>query len=344
VISVVRSRRISFRVPTRLVAVCLALAAATVPVVIASLCLGRFWVPADEVLSALLGRADGMAATVVVEWRLPRVLAALGFGAALGAAGAVFQSLTRNPLGSPDVIGFTTGAHTGAMIAIVFLGGAFGVTSVSAVLGGALTAAAVFLIARGTSGAGAGIVVVGIAITAVLSSVNVWLLLTADLRAALSAAFWGMGSLNGLQWERVAPALLLLLPPLVLVVLLWRRAELLEMGEDAAGALGVRPGPTRLALIACGVLLAAVVTAVAGPVAFIALVAPQVARRTARTSSVEPVTAAATGALLLAASDLAAQHAFGGALILPVGVVTAGLGGCYLLCAIVLAARREERA
>lgn len=341
---VVRTRRLSFHVQARTVAACALLAAAIVVVVIASASLGRLPIAPLDVLQILLGRDDGMASTVVTQWRLPRVAAAVGFGAALGAAGAVFQSLTRNPLGSPDVIGFTTGAHTGALVAITFLGGAFATTAGLAVAGGAATAAIVYLIARGSGPAGISIVIVGIAVTAVLSSVNVWLLLTADLRAALSAAFWGMGSLNGVQWERAAPALLALVAPFVGVVALWRSATLLEMGDDVAGGLGVRSERTRIALIVCGVLLAATVTAVAGPVAFVALVAPQLAKRLTRTASVEPITAALTGAFLLAASDLVAQHAFGGALILPVGVVTAGLGGCYLIWLIVTDARRDGRA
>ncbi|PWJ54352.1 iron complex transport system permease protein [Quadrisphaera granulorum] len=337
----VRLGPFSHLVSARAVTVVAALGVAAAVVVVASLALGRYTVPPLEVVQALTGRAEGMAATVVREWRLPRVIAALGFGAALGCAGAAFQSLTRNPLGSPDVIGFSTGAHTGALVAIVFLGGAFSTTAFAAILGGALTAVVVYLAARQGSTTGFGIILVGVAVTAVLSAVNSWILRTADLKAALTAAFWGLGSLNGVQWERVTPALVLLAVPFALVVLVWRSATLLEMGDDAARSMGVRAERTRVVLIVCGVLLTAVVTAVAGPIAFVALAAPQIAAKLTGTPGVEPLTAAATGAFLLAASDLIGQHAFGGTLVLPVGVVTASLGGAYLVWLVVREARRR---
>ncbi|RGE19857.1 iron-enterobactin ABC transporter permease [Leucobacter sp. wl10] len=327
----------------RAVALTLALTIATLIVFVVSLSIGRFVVPPEDVIEALLARGDGMARVVVVEWRLGRVSAAVVFGAALGAAGAIFQSLTRNPLGSPDVIGFSTGAYTGALLAIVFLGGSFAVTAFGAVVGGALTATVVYLVAFRTRSGGFGIIIVGIAIAAVLSSVNTWILLTARLEVAVSAAVWGMGSLNGVQWDRILPAFVLLVAPLSAAGLMWRRMQLLEMGDDTAHSLGIRAERTRLMLIVCGVGITAIVTAVIGPVAFVALSAPQIARRLTGTPSVSLLPSAVTGALLLASADIIAQHAFGGDLVLPVGVVTVSLGGCYLVWLIFRDARKRAR-
>ncbi|MGB4778947.1 FecCD family ABC transporter permease [Microbacterium sp.] len=333
------SRIVSVRALTAIAVVLLA----TLAVFVLALGLGRFTVAPLGVVNALLGNAEGMTAVVVLEWRLARAVAAVVFGAALGAAGAIFQSLTRNPLGSPDVIGFSTGSYTGALVAIIFLGGGFAQTATGAIVGGMITATLVYLVARGSGSGTFGIIIVGIALTAVLSSLNTWMMLVARLDVALSAAFWGMGSLNGVQWERLTPAALALIVPFTVTLLLWRRMVILEMGDDIARSLGVRPERTRLTLILAGVLLTAIVTAVAGPIAFVALAAPQIARRLTGTPGVDPVSAAVTGGLLLASADILALHAFGGELILPVGVVTVSLGGCYLVWLLVREARKGRR-
>lgn len=338
---IVRAGRGSALVSVRTLVVTGALAVATIVVFLLALSLGRFPLSPVEVIGAVAGQAEGMVRVVVVEWRLGRACAAVVFGAALGVGGAVFQSLTRNPLGSPDIIGFSTGAYTGALIAIVTVGGTFAATATGAMVGGALTAALVYVIAFRTHSGAFGIVIVGIAVSAVLASVNTWILLTANLEVAVSAAIWGLGTLNGVQWTHLGPAFVLLTVPFAVSSVLWRRMTLLEMGDDAAHSLGVRAEYTRVALIVCGVTLTAIVTAVVGPIAFVALAAPHIAQRLSRSPTVGLVPSAVTGALLLSAADVIAQHAFGGALILPVGVVTVSLGGCYLTWLIVRDARRR---
>lgn len=136
---------------------------------------------------------------------MPRVLLALMLGAALGAGGAIFQSLTRNPLGSPDIIGFNTGYYTGALVAIVLVGGGYYTTAAASVLGGLLTAAAVYLLAFRRGIGGFRLIIVGIAVGATLASVNTWLIVEASLDTAMAAAVWGAGSLNALGWAQVVP-------------------------------------------------------------------------------------------------------------------------------------------
>lgn len=322
-----------------IICVCfLLLAAAAISV--AALGLGQFAVPVPDVVAALLGGGSDAVKMVVLQWRLPRVALALLCGAALGLSGAVFQSLTRNPLGSPDIIGFNTGAYSGALVAILLLGGSAVSVAFGAIAGGLVTAGIVYLLAWKKGVQGFRLIIIGIAVSAVLGSINTWMILKADLEKAMAAAVWGAGSLNGLGWEQAIAVALLLVVTVPVLVLLGRNLHLMEMGDDAARALGVRTESSRLLLVMAGVVLTAAVTAAAGPIAFISLAAPQLARRLVRANSVALLPSAAMGALLLAGSDLLAQHAFPG-MQLPVGVITVSLGGGYLLW--LLAAETKRR-
>lgn len=266
---------------------------------------------------------------IVVEWRLPRVGLAFLLGGALGLSGAIFQSLTRNPLGSPDIIGFTAGSYSGALVAILVLSGGYYETAAGALIGGILTALSIYLLAYRRGVQGFRLIIVGLGISAMLSALNAWMIREADLQVAMSAAIWGAGSLNGLGIEQLLPVILvlaLIVPP---TLLLSRPLRQLEMGDDAARATGVNAIGVRLMLMVLGVALTATVTAAAGPIAFIALAAPQIARRLTRSAGVALLPSALMGALLLVSADWAAQHAF--AIQLPVGVMTVSIGGLYFL-------------
>lgn len=284
----------------------------------------------EQVVNALLGNSHGTVDIIVNQWRLPRAVMALIFGAALGVSGAIFQSLVRNPLGSPDVIGFNVGAYTGALVAITLFNGNYFEIASSALVGGLLSAIAVYLLAYRQGIQGFRLIIVGIAMGAMLTAFNTWLTITASLESAMTAAAWGAGSLNGLTWAKSLPSVLFITIAMLVAILLSRRMPLLEMGDDAAGALGVPVERTRLSLMAIGVILMAAVTAAAGPISFIALAAPQIARRLAGTSSVTFTASALMGALLLIAADLCAQQLFLPNQ-LPVGVITISIGGLYLI-------------
>ncbi|BCW57257.1 iron-enterobactin ABC transporter permease [Arthrobacter sp. StoSoilB20] len=338
--AVVRNRWLSFRVDIRSILVCIPLILAALAVAVASLATGDYDVSVPQVLQAFAGDAPGLAQTIVMEWRLPRVLAALVFGAALGMSGGIFQSMTRNPLGSPDIIGFNTGAYTGALIVMLTIGGGYLGIAAGALVGGILTALAVYLLAYRRGSQGFRLIIVGIGISAMLAAFNHWLILQAELEAALAAAVWGAGSLNGITWEQAAPAAVVVAVVGLGTLAAARRMQLLEMGDDAARALGVRAEPTRLLLLVLGVALTAAVTAVAGPIAFVALAAPQLARRLTRSAGITLVPSAVMGAFLLAASDLAAQRLFA-PIQLPVGVVTVCIGGIYLVWLLAREARKS---
>ncbi|MGW4296357.1 FecCD family ABC transporter permease [Micromonospora chersina] len=284
--------------------------------------------PAD-VLRVLAGGGSPAERFIVTELRLPRLVTALAVGAALGLAGAVFQSLTRNPLGSPDVLGVTSGAATGALVVVV-LGGGSAALAGAAAGGGLATGLLLYALAGRHSVGGHRLVLVGIGVTAILTGVNGWLLTRAPLMDAARAALWLTGSLDGRGWANALPvlgALAVLLP----AVLLARAPalRLLEMGDDSAAGLGVPVRRVRVAALGAAVLLVSVAAAAAGPVSFLALTAPHLARRLTRAPGPNLLPSAVVGAALLLAADQVAQHAVAGRQ-LPVGVVTGVLGGGYL--------------
>ena len=328
------------RLPVRPAVVVLVLTLAAFAVAVLALSTGELTIPPADVLRALTGEGSRAYHLVVVEWRLPRVLLALLLGVALGLSGAIFQALTRNPLGSPDVIGFNTGAYTGVLVMTVFVGTGYYLTAAGALIGGLLTAIAVYLLAFKRGIQGFRLIIVGIAVSAVLGSLNEWFIIKVNLQAALAAAIWGQGSLNGLGWAQVGPVALGTAVLCLALVLLGPRLSLLEMGEDAAAALGVRVEPARLAYLVIGVALTALATAAAGPISFVALAAPQLAQRLTRTPGIAMVPSAAMGAFLLMFSDWLAQHAFAPTQ-LPVGVVTVSVGGIYFVWLLVRQGRAQ---
>ena len=337
---VVRRAGFALRWPARAVLVGVVLVVLTIGLVGLALTLGDYPLTPAQVWAALLDDpAAGFARTVVVEWRLPRILAAVVFGAALGAAGAVFQSLTRNPLASPDIIGLAAGSYTGALIVIILIHGTYLQLAGGAVGGGILTAAVVYLLAWRRGVQGFRLIIVGIAVSAMLTSFNTWLLLTADLKVAMSAAAWGAGSLNGTGWAQAIPGGVIVLALLAGLAAYGPGLRQLELGDDAARATGARTEAVRMAVIVIGVALTATVTAAAGPIMFIALAAPQIAHRVARTPGITVGSSALTGAFLLAGADIVAQHLM--PIEVPVGVVTVVAGGGYLVWLIIGEIRRR---
>jgi len=304
-----------------------------------ALCYGSLHLSPQQVWQALHGEGARGMVTVVTQWRAPRIVLALVLGAGLGVSGAIFQSVIRNPLGSPDVVGFNTGAYTGALVTIILLNGSYYQIASGALVGGIAAAALVYLLAWRDGIAGFRLIIVGLGIAALLSAFNTWLIITGSLESAMNAALWGAGSLNGMTWAKGQPALLCIPLTMLAVLLMGKRLQLMEMGDDSARALGVNAEASRLWLMLFGIILTAVATASAGPISFIALAAPQIARRLTRASSVPLFSAATTGALLLLAADLTAQHSFDG-VQLPVGAVTVSIGGLYLIWLLIREARR----
>ncbi len=293
-----------------------------------------------QVIHALTGNAPRTVALVVTEWRLPRVAMAILVGAALGVSGAIFQSLMRNPLGSPDVMGLNTGAWSGVLVATVLFGQHLTAIALTAMGGGIFTALIIWALAWRNGIDTFRLIIIGIGVRAMLMAFNTWLLLQASLETALSAGLWYAGSLNGLTWDKTWPAAPLILLMFIGALVLVRRMRLLEMGDDSACALGVSVERSRLMLMLVAVLLTAAATAIAGPISFIALVAPHIARRLSGTARWGLTQAALCGATLLLAADLCARQLFM-PYQLPVGVVTVSLGGIYLIALLVQESRKK---
>lgn len=328
------------RLSPRLLFVSLALLLFSCALGVWSLGSGVLPLSVGQVIDALAGSGPRNVSLVVVEWRLPRVVMALLIGAALGVSGAIFQSLMRNPLGSPDVMGFNTGAWSGVLVAMVLFGQHQTAIATSAMVGGVVTALVVWLLAWRNGIETFRLIIIGIGVRAMLVAFNTWLLLHASLETAISAGLWNAGSLNGLTWGKIFPAAPLMLLALVVGGLLIRRMRLLEMGDDSACALGVSVERSRLMLMLTGVILTAAATALAGPISFVALVAPHIARRLSGTSRWGLLQSALCGSALLLAADLCAQHLFM-PYQLPVGVVTVSLGGIYLIALLIQESRKK---
>jgi iron complex transport system permease protein len=327
---VTRARRRTRRLVTTV-----ALVAAAATLAVTALRLGDYPLSALEVVRALLGLDDGPARIVVFEFRLPRVVLGILVGVAFGLAGALFQSVLRNALASPDVIGVSQGASAAAVGALL-LGGVTGFwVSVAAFAGGAAVGLLLYAVAWRGGLTGYRFVLSGIGAAYVCTSVVGYLLTRSDVQEAQAALVWMTGSVAQADWALVTTLAVVLAVLVPLVLLVARGLDLLLLGDEQAAGLGLRPELTRALVIALGVALACAATAAAGPVAFVALIAAPVARRLLGDGSLALVQSALVGVVLVVGADLVAQHLLPAVLpvefSVPVGVVTGAIGGPYLI-------------
>lgn len=306
------------------------LAALVVVALLATVSLGDYPIAPGDLLSSLVGAGPARVEFVVTRLRLPRALAGLAVGAALGLAGALFQRVLRNPLASPDIIGVGAGASAAAVVAITLFAASGATVSAAAILGAGATATVIFLLSRRGGLHGVRFVLIGVGTGSALLAVVSWLMTSASLTTAQQTLLWLTGSLNSVTWASTVPLLVAVavLVPLGLVAA--RALPRLELGDDAAAALGLPVERARIALLAVGVLLVAVAVAVSGPVSFVALVSGPVALKIAGPGRSSLPHAAGIGALLVLLADLVARHLLG-EVPMPVGVVTGAVGAPYLL-------------
>ncbi|GIE98660.1 FecCD family ABC transporter permease [Paractinoplanes rishiriensis] len=317
-------------VPPRTVVVCVALAAATFALLCVGLAVGDYPIGLPDVLRALAGGDSAGSSFIVRELRLPRALTGMLVGAAFAVSGAVFQTITRNPLASPDMIGINAGATT-AVVGVIVLGGRSGLSgSTAGVLGAFATAVLIYVLAWRRGASGYRIVLVGIGVAWMCTSATDYLLTRAKLHQAQEAFGWLVGSINGRGWETVLPLAVAVGVLLPVTLLLTRWSQTLALGDDVARGLGTPVQRARIGLLLAGVGLVAFATAAAGPVLFVALAAPQVAQRLAGRATPPPLASALTGAVMVLASDLLARYLVPDA-EMPVGVVTGALGAAFLL-------------
>ncbi|MEL6893809.1 MAG: iron chelate uptake ABC transporter family permease subunit [Actinomycetota bacterium] len=327
---VLRTRGFSVRLDVRSTVVCLVLTVFIIAIGLWSISVGDFPIPIGDVVATIFGNPTEDSEFIVGTLRLPRAIVAVGVGAAFGMSGAIFQSLVRNPLGSPDIIGFNSGAALGAVSMIVVFEGTATQVSIGAVAGGVLAALAVYFLAYKRGVQAYRLVLVGIGAGFAVDAVIDYMITRAEINDVQRAAVWLTGSLNGRSWDevRIVGFALLVLGPLA--VIMQRRLDRLDLGDDKAATLGINVGVSKLALVIVGVCLAALGVAAAGPVAFVAFVSGPIARRLANSPSACIVPAAFVGALVTVVADLAARRVLAPT-ELPVGIMTAAIGAPYLL-------------
>jgi iron complex transport system permease protein len=295
----------------------------------AMLMLGNTIYPVPDVLAVLAGQDVPGASFSVGTLRLPRALTGLLAGVAFGIAGSTFQTMLRNPLASPDIIGITSGASAAAILALVVFHLSGTATMLMALAAGVVTAAVIYAAARGGESTGGRLILIGIGVGAMLDAVVAYLLLGAAEWDLAVAARWMSGSLNGSRMTDVPPLAISVAVLLPLVLALTKNLRALELGDASAIALGVRVDRTRLLLVLAAVALACFATATTGPIAFVAFLAGPIAARIVGAGTSLAIPAALTGACLVLAADLLGQFAFDTAF--PVGVITGILGAPYLI-------------
>ncbi len=337
----VRLGGVSFVWRPWLALVTLVLAAVTFLLFCLSISVGDFPIGLSQVVATLFGHGESVDEFIIMDLRMPRAMAGLVVGFALGVSGAITQSVARNPLASPDILGITSGASVVAVFLVTVSGGAAAAVvssvglSAAALAGGLGTGLLVYFLAWRRGIDGFRLILIGISVSAVMEALTTWLLVKADIKDVARAQAWLVGSLQDRSWDEVRIALWCTVVLMVVVGCVAFQFKPLHLGDDVAAGLGVRYQWVRAALLLCAVLLAAVGVSAAGPVPFVALVAPQVAMRLARYPTPPLLASGMTGALLLIGADLVARTAL--PVTLPVGVVTAAIGGPFLVYLLVRA-------
>lgn len=306
-----------------------ALAVILIVLFVVSLAAGDPVYSLGDVWRVLIGEQVPGASFIVGELRLPRAVLAVTVGASFGLAGITFQTMLRNPLASPDIIGITNGANAAALFGIVVLGAGTLAVSLGAVVAGIATAALIYGLAASGKAVGTRLILVGIGIAAMLHSVTSYLLVYANELDLQRAMRWLNGSLNLASWDTVLIAAVpfVLLAPILLM--LGPRLSLLRLGEDLAAGLGVPVEATRRMLVLVAVALASFATAATGPILFVAFMSGPIATRLVGHRGSLMVPSALVGATLVLAADLIGQYAFDTRY--PVGVITGALGAPFLI-------------
>jgi iron complex transport system permease protein len=338
---------VSFVWRPRPTTVTVALAALAFLAFCAGLRLGDYPLSFTEVLQGLVGRGPAPIPFIVHDLRLPRALMGLIVGAALGMSGAIVQSIARNPLASPDILGISAGAGVAAVFLVTSTGtlaatlnGDYGLPVV-ALVGGLATGAVVYLLAVRGGVDGIRLILIGVAISALMRALIDWMLIRADIRDVGRAQAWLVGSLDARTWSQVCSTGSITAVAGLFALGCAFALRAVQLGDDVALGLGVRLGVTRGLLLVAAVLLAAIAVAGAGPIAFVAFVAPQLAMRLTRLPAPPLIPSAVAGAALLTAADLAARTLF--PVALPVGIVTAAAGGPFLVYLLIRQNLRNSR-
>ncbi|KLV23256.1 iron ABC transporter [Niallia circulans] len=304
------------------------------------LMLGNTIYPVGDVISVLLGEQVKGTSFAVGTIRFPRMVAGVFAGFAFGISGHVFQTMLRNPLANPNVIGITAGSSAAAVFCIIVLHASSTFVSIASIIGGLATVLVIFLLSKGTSFSIGRLILIGIGIQAMLNAVISYLLLIGQHHDVPTAMRWLSGSLNGVKMENLYPLMITVLLLAPIIILLGKRLDMLELGEQTAASLGVNTDRTRVVLVISSVLIIALATATTGPIAFVAFLSGPIAKRLVGIGFSSVIPAGLVGIILVLASDLIGQFAF--VARYPVGVITGILGAPYLIMLLIRMNRKEE--
>ncbi|SDX55427.1 iron complex transport system permease protein [Paenibacillus sp. CF384] len=306
----------------------------------AMLYFGNTIYPVKDIVRVLLGgEVKGLTFTMETI-RLPRMLAGLLAGFAFGLAGNTFQTMLRNPLANPDVLGITSSSSVAAVFCIIYLHTSEAVVSISAFLAGLASVMLLYLLSRRKVFSIGRLVLIGIGLDAMFGSVITYLLKISSTYDVPAAFRWLSGSLNGTQLDDLPPLAITVLVCTPIIMLLGKRLSLLELGEQSASSLGIHTDRTRILLVLSAVCLIAIATATTGPIAFVAFLAGPIAKRLVGVGYSTVIPAGLVGVILVLGADLIGQYAF--ETRFPVGVITGILGAPYLIYLLIRMNRKGD--
>lgn len=304
------------------------------------LMLGNTIYPVKDVISVLLGEQVKGASFAVGTIRLPRMIAGVFSGFAFGVGGYIFQTMLRNPLANPNVIGITAGSSAAAVFCIIVLHASNTVVSIASVAGGLATVLVIFALSKGSSFSIGRLILIGIGIQAMLTAAINYFMLIGKTHDIPTAMRWLSGSLNGAKIENLYPLILTVCVFVPILIFFGKRLEMLELGEQAATSLGVDTNKTRFILVVSSVLILALATATTGPIAFVAFLSGPIAKKLVGVGFSNIIPAGLVGVILVLAADLIGQFAFNARY--PVGVITGILGAPYLIYLLIRINRKGD--
>ena len=294
----------------------------------------------DVVIRVLRGENIQGANFAIATLRLPRMLSGLLVGIAFGIAGNTFQTMLRNPLASPDIIGVTSGSSVAAVFCILVLGLSGPAVSIISVISGLLVSMLIYLLSKDISFSGSRLILIGIGIQAMLQAAFSFLLLKASQYDVPGAMRWLSGSLNGMTMKCIPTLFIVVMVFGIISLLFTKYLQVLELGDEFATTLGIRLNLVRIILILSAVFLIAFATSTTGPIAFVAFLAGPIASKIVGRGSSNVLASGLVGALLVLSSDMIGQYVF--STRFPVGVITGILGAPYMLFLLICINRRGE--
>ncbi|RUS57184.1 iron ABC transporter [Kurthia sp. 3B1D] len=306
----------------------------------AMMMLGHTIYPVQDIIRVLMGETVPGASFAITEIRLPRTLAGLFAGFAFGVGGYIFQTMLRNPLANPDVIGVTAGSSASAVFCIIVLHASHFTVSIASIVGGLVTVCIIYVLSKKNAFSIGRLILIGIGIQAMLNAAISYIMLIGKTNDLPTALVWLSGSLNNASMPMILTLLLCIICVMPFILYCSKQLEMLELGEQAATALGVNTNKTRIILIFCAVCMIALATATTGPIAFVAFLAGPIAQRLVGFGFSNIIPAGLIGIILVLGADLIGQFAF--ETRYPVGVITGIVGAPYLIYLLIRINRKGD--